>query len=252
MASTLKTHTISAGTPIYKGDTELYERGAEVGDRPFSGASGQPVYFAFDAESAKQYGIVMEFAASEPLVLVDLMDADTLAALHAQAPADVQHIMRANFGYGASGRRVSEHAADSRMATYLCGLGYDGYALTSQMATEWSSFHEEMAICRKQDRIALRKVVSSRDEIAYDRITNRDKERRRQAIASKKQKSMFEDSPPPKKPGKSMFDDDDDDDEPPSPNPMGRLRFGGRKRRTRRGGARKHRRRKTVRKTAKK
>ena len=191
MTDALKTHVIESGMSVFKGDTGLYERGFEVGDRPFVADTQQPVYVAFDAESAKQYGVVLEFSVSEPLVLVELTDAATMEALHASAPSDVQTVLQENFGYGTSGKRVSEHAADNRLATYLCGLGYDGYALTSQMETEWHAFHEEAAICRKQDQLAIKGVASSADEIAYTRINRMDKERRqslREARSSKKMK----------------------------------------------------------------
>lgn len=231
MTDALKTHVLASGRSVFKGDTGLYERGFEVGDRPFVADAQQPVYVAFDAESAKQYGVVLEFTVSEPLVLVELTDAATMEALHASAPADVQTVLEENFGYGASGKRVSEHAADNRLATYLCSMGYDGYALTSQMETEWYAFHEEAAICRKQDQLVIKGVASSADEIAYTRINRMDKESRRQSL--REARSSKKAKPGPGSSGLSG---------------LSQRLFGGRKR-TRRQGRRQGR---QARKTAKK
>ena len=181
-------------------------------------------------ESAKQYGVVWN-SPYRSLYLGEMTDAATMEALHASAPADVQTVLEENFGYGASGKRVSEHAADNRLATYLCSMGYDGYALTSQMETEWYAFHEEAAICRKQDQLVIKGVASSADEIAYTRINRMDKESRRQSL--REARSSKKAKPGPGSSGLSG---------------LSQRLFGGRKR-TRRQGRRQGR---QARKTAKK
>jgi hypothetical protein len=200
----IKIHHLTQGTKIYKGFKKDYQEYIGNTTPIFKPEINQPVFFTLDADNAEQYGVVVEYETTRDFNLVEIDNLETMQTLYEMVPPKIQKILAHNYGYNPTtntfGKRISVNIIDKELSAYLCSQSdeYDGYIILSRnMKTDFGGyFHQELAICRHQDKLKFNRVVNTDAQIAS-----------KMSSPPKHIRKGKRPSPPPK------TDDDDDDDD---------------------------------------
>jgi hypothetical protein len=207
-----------------------------------------------------EYGIIFAFETTRPYKLLALDQPATKMGLYSRVPENIQQILRRNYGYNTmSGSRDSELGSDIALSQYLCGQGYQGYAINS-METDTGEFHPEFMICNVDGIRSLGRVTNDPtkitnilrrgeiDQVSRDlKVSRKGKQRTDAPYAPRAPTTLFASYGSPVAPSRfSMasssgipkltfgdMDDDDDDNKQNSPPRTNNRLFGGlRKRRS--------------------
>ena len=167
-----------------------------------------------------EYGIIFEFVTTRPYKMLALDDKRTQEKIYQDAPEYIKDILENNYGY-IDDIRNSESDPDRELSQYLCGEGYDGYAIHDMKTHLGGTFHDELMVC-KMDGIQYVGQVST--DVRIDQIIEEEKlnalaKSMKESRKKGRRPSMYDDDNT-RRP--RLFDDDDDDSEPVS-----RSLFGG-------------------------
>lgn len=193
-------YIIPAGTTLYRGESSINQSIYHLE------YAGFPIFFGFDKENMeKNYGITYQFTTIKNMrcIAIDLLNKSS--PFYIQSPLEIQKILIENYGI-VTKKRLSESKQDKTLASYICTLGIDGYAIHS-MDTLFDLFHAEIAICNITDKI-------NPDGIRVTSPETADKLKQERVLIENQKKRAIS------KRRSHLFDDDDDHDENNNPNPF--------------------------------
>jgi hypothetical protein len=149
---TVNYYSLSPYTELYRGDTAFTGNIEDL---------IKPIFFAFNKEEAKEYGIVHKFQNNKRLNLLALDNIDK--SFYDSVPEKIKETLTNNYGY-LTGKRDSITVKDKELVKYLCDNNYDGYAITNNMPhTEGGKFHNEIAVCN-MNHIKFMETLSIEDD----------------------------------------------------------------------------------------
>ena len=217
----IKYYIINKDDKLYRGDTD-----ARRSNR-YDLIKGKKCFFALNEDTAKTYGVVLEYTVGREYKLLALDHKPTQKNIYDAASPEIQSILKNNYGY-TSGIRNSVSTPDNALSDHLCKEGFEGYAIENMETDFGGTFHPEAMICDTSG-LTFSRILSSdteakqfiHDEALRKAAPNRKSRRSRLSPSPSPEnkttrglfgsktpsptKKLFSyDSPSPKKGGKKM------------------------------------------------
>ena len=191
--------TIPSGTPLFKASYN-YDKsnpGMTLDPSGFYFFGVKDISPEYISSYENEYGIIYEFITTRDYKLLALDDMETQRQIYRDAPERIQSILRTNYGYNEEGnplKRTSTNDADRELSKYLCGKGYEGYAIKNMVTDFGGEFHPEFMFCNIDGIQYVKQITTDEERInsLLDRKKGKDmgkqlREARQSAIKESKE-----------------------------------------------------------------